>query len=90
MIDKKLNTWSGLNVKLIDKAYEEIAPKVQYRMCNKETRKIIREMMKEKLPEYDITCDESNNPPDVIDSGNVLVRVSKYIHDEYKYVDVIF
>lgn len=90
MIDKKLITWGGLNIKLIDKAYEEIAPKVQHRMCNKETRKIIREMMKEKLPEYNITCDESNNPPDVIDSGNILAHVSTYINGEYKYVDVIF
>lgn len=89
MLSPELVTWSGLDIALIEKAYEKIALLVDREMCDRKTRNRIRLMMIDELPLYHIKCDEENNPPDVIDSGHIFVRIS-ITNNNYLYVDVIF
>ena len=84
---KLIVTWADMDIPAIEKAYEDIKPLVLYEPCFKETRDKIKHMMEIALPNYKVKCDEENNPPNVVDSGNILVRVSDY---KNSYVDVIF
>ena len=88
MIDKSLVTWKNMDVKKIDKAYKRVKEKVLFEAIDRETIDAIRRGMEELLPEYKIKCDEENNPTDVIDSGNVMVRVSD--PKTFSYINVIF
>lgn len=92
MLSPELITWDGLDVPAIEDAYNLIAPTIAGKFPDKETRENILGLMKANLPDYDIKCDEENNPPNVVDSGHVMVRVSTKPKQDglFNYVDVIF
>jgi hypothetical protein len=90
---KDLITWGeGADIPQIKEAYEKIAPLVALDIPDAITRAKIKKLMKEALPDYEIKCDEENNSPEVIDNGNVMVRVSKptFPSGSFNYIDVIF
>ena len=57
-----------------------------------DTRETIKGLMKKELPEYEIKCDEENNPPEVIASGHIIVRVSTKpkLDGSFNYINVIY
>lgn len=59
-------------------------------MCDKGTRFVLKTILEDKLPGYIIKCDEENNPPSVVDSQNIMARVSKIVNGTTFYVDIIF
>ena len=77
-----------MNIKRINQSYEDIRDTVLFEPISKETRDRIRRGMEDLLPEYRIKCDEENNPPDVIDSGKIIVRVSD--PKTLEYINLIF
>ena len=82
-----------MDIPLIEQAYNDIAPRIEHEFPDKETRELIKSLMEKLLPDYEIKCDEENNPVNVIDSGNVFVRVIKRSPIQktvFNYVDVIF
>jgi predicted HicB family RNase H-like nuclease len=88
MLHKSLITWDGMNLKKIDKAYKKVRDIILFEAIDGETIDTIREGMEKLLPEYKIKCDEENNPPKSIDSGNVMVRVSD--PKTLNFINVIF
>lgn len=77
MLDPKLITWEYLDMHLIEEAYNYTKKLIMREMCDSATRKIIVDLMKSKLPEdYDVKCDEENNPPEVIESQHIVATVS--------------
>ena len=91
-IAKHLVTWKYMDVEAIESAYNEIASKIAGNYPDKKTREFIKKEMEDRLPEYEIICDETNNSSTVIDSGNVVVRVRTRVRFDgsYGYIDVIF
>lgn len=77
-----------MNIKKITQAYKDVKDSVLLEMINKETMNTIRQGMEKYLPEYKIKCDYENNPPEAIDSGKVMVRVSDPI--TMNYINLIF
>lgn len=92
LINPSLNTWEDMDINSIEYAYEKISPIIADEYPNAKTRIKLKTLMEAFLPEYDIKCDEENNPPNLIDSGNIVVKVStkKTLNGTYKYIDVIF
>lgn len=92
MKNKRLNTWGDMDIDKIEKAYNFVKSLHEYELCNKKTMDSIRGMMQKELPEYLIKCDEENNPPKVVDSGHIRVKVVEHTHPPgtYNYVDIIF
>lgn len=78
----------GLDTDLIQKAYDEILDHVVMDMISSELRNKIKKMMGEKLPFYEIKCDQENNPFEIVDAGNVWVRVTN--PKTKSYIDVVF
>jgi len=92
MSDGKINTWGDMDIPMIENAYNNIAPLIAGEYPDRKVRTKIKKLMEAFLPEYDIKCDEENNPPDVMDSGNVMVKVSTKIKSDgsHNYINVIF
>ena len=81
MIEKVIETYEVLNTELL-----ETMP-----VNDNKTRKFIINRLKLELPRCEITCDETNNNPMLIDECVAVARVmwmSKGM--EIKYVDLIF
>ncbi len=91
-LSEKLITWGDMDIAKITNVYNNIAPIIVGKLTDKITRNEIKLLMEEALPEYIIKCDEENNPPKVIDSGNIIIRISTKIKPDksYNYIDVIF
>ena len=74
-------------------AYKEVNDKIKGELNNASTRKLIKESFKELLVGIDVICDETNNPPDIIDKNIGMARV-KYNFDydnmKYDYIDLTF
>jgi len=66
----------ALDIDKIQKAYDQILDEVLWEVISSDLRSKIKRLMEEKLPEYVIKCDEENNPTEVIDAGNIWVKVS--------------
>ena len=91
-LDKKLITWENMDVEKIGRAYQEIKPKIDGEQADAKTRRKIKSLLQKALPEYKIKCNRENNPPKVVDSGNIVVRVSTktYPDGSFNYIDIIF
>jgi len=87
-VKEEVKTPERLDIDLIQDAYDEILEEVLFESITSELRNKIKRLMGEKLPFYEIKCDNENNPFDIIDAGNVWVRVS--YPKTQTYVDVIF
>jgi len=68
----------------------------QYKMIHKDLRKFIYNSMMDKLGNIvdEIICNETNNPPEIIDDNLIMCSV-KYINDinsihNYTYIDLPF
>ena len=81
-----------MDILLIEEAYERIKLMVEMEYPDMTTRNKIKVLMEEALPDYEIWCDEGNNPPSVVDSNNIMVRIKTLpsSNGSYNYVDVIF
>jgi hypothetical protein len=92
MLSENLKTWEGMDIEVIEFAYKEISPLIQYDIIDSKTRTKLKKLMEAFLPDYDIKCDEENNPPEVVDSQHIIMRVSKpaFPDGTTKYIDVIF
>lgn len=92
MLDEKIKTWGNMDILLIKKAYDNIAPLIESDFPDKKTRKMIKKLMKQYLPDYKIKCDEENNPPNVMDSGHIFVQVRTETKPDgsFNFIDVIF
>lgn len=75
-----------MNIKEIENAYDKISPLISGEHPNSKTRNKLKKLLEAFLPDFDIKCDEENNPYYVVDSGNFMVRVSK----NDKYINIIF
>lgn len=68
----------------------------QYEMVNKKLRDFVYISMMEKLNDVidKIICDESNNPPDIVDDGIIICRVIWNIDvnspSSFDYIDLPF
>lgn len=82
MIEKIIKLYEALNAELV----------VEYLFNDKITRYGIKTRLETELPDCEICCDETNNPPNVVDSGACVARVMWKTHSghEFKYVDLIF
>lgn len=81
------------DIELVQKVYDDVALNVALNMADKVTREKIKEQLKNKLPsDFDVKCDDENNPPDVQDRGEIWVRVSKTDKPTnwYQYIDLVF
>lgn len=81
-----------MNIKLIEEAYNKISPLIGSDYPDSKTRTKVKKLMEAFLPDYEIKCDEENNPSFFVDNGNVLVTVKTktQIDGSFNYVDVIF
>ncbi len=81
-----------MDVEALENAFNEIAPKIADKFPDKETREFIKNQLENRFPEYEITCDETNNPSSVVDSGNIVARVKTRVrfNGAYGYIDIIF
>ena len=92
MVDSKLVTWGDMDIEAVENAFNKIRPLIEGEYPDSKTRVKLKKLMEAFLPEYDIKCDEENNPPEVMDSGNIVVKIStkKLPNQTYSYIDVIF
>lgn len=59
--------------------------------CDKKTRYIIINSLRSKLdPSIRITCDESNNSQEIINSGIILAHLEWFENSKFYYCDIIF
>jgi len=91
-IAEKLKTWESMDVEAIEYAFNKVSPLIATDYPDAKTRTKVKKLMEAFLPDYDIKCDEENNPSEVVDSGHIFLRVNKYMphSDMVKYVDIIF
>ena len=91
-IAEKLKTWDGMDIEAIEYAFNKVSPLIATDYPDAKTRIKLKKLMEAFLPDYDIKCDEENNPPEVQDAQHIMVRVNKYLpyNSGVKYVDVIF
>lgn len=91
-LNENLVTWNNLNIKLIEEAYYKISPLISSDYPDSKIKNKVKKLMEAFLPDYDIICDERNNPSDIVDSGNILVTVKTKTQSNgsYSFVDVIF
>jgi hypothetical protein len=69
----------------------EIGKEVSYMRCDKKTRYIIINSLRSKLdPSIRITCDESNNGPEIMDSGKIWAHLEWFENNTIKFCDIIF
>ena len=66
----------GIDVEYVQEVYDEVSLEMAYELNNKKARTKIKDLMESKLPYYEIKCDEENNSPEVVDSGQVWIRVT--------------
>jgi hypothetical protein len=87
-----LITWNNMDIQLIEKTRDKIAPLIAGEYPDKRTREKVRKLMEAFLPDYEIKCDGENNPPEFVDSGRLMVRVKTHTlpNQSYDYIDVIF
>lgn len=78
----------GIDINYVQDVYDEVVDVVMFDLISPELRDKIKGMMKEKLPYYEIKCDEENNPPEVVDNSNVWVRVTDPATKNY--IDLVF
>jgi hypothetical protein len=86
MLDDKLITWKHMDVKAIENAYDKIHPLISGDYPDSKTRNKLIKLLEAFLPDYNFKCDEENNPPNVVNSGNIVVNVSK----NNEYINIIF
>lgn len=91
-LSENLKTWGDMDIPKIEKAYNDIAPLIAGEYPDAKTRTKLKKLMEAFLPDYEIKCDEENNSPKAMDSGNVMVRVSTKIRPDgsHNYINVIF
>ena len=77
-----------MDLKLIEKTRNKIAPLIADDYPDAKTRIKVKKLMEAFLPNYEIKCDEENNPPNIIESGNIVVNV--YDRKFKEYTNVIF
>ena len=87
-----LKTWEGMDIEAIEYAFNKVSPLIASDYSDAKTCAKLKKLMEAMLPEYDIKCDEENNPPEVVEAQYIMVRVNKYMPHNglVKYVDVIF
>jgi hypothetical protein len=93
--DKDLTNFSEEEiVKKINVVYEKINNEICQTMPLNDSilRKAIKyRISKEMGKGFDVICDETNNPPEVVDENKLMVRVCRYDqYGELKYVDLMF
>jgi len=81
-------TWDGLDIDKIQNVRNEIFGIILFDLINPELRDRIKKLMEERLPDYQIKCDEENNPIEVVDSGHVRARVTDT--KTQAHIDVIY
>lgn len=81
MIEKIVKTYKKINKSLMKKKA----------LNNKETRDYVAARLENDLQNCNIFCDETNNPPDIINKCICIARVSWLNHNRnLNYVDLIF
>lgn len=83
-----LKTWEGMDIEAIEYTFNKVFPVIAGDYPDAKTRTKLKKLMEAMLPDYEIKCDEENNPPEVVDSQHIFVRV--FDLKKLKYVDVIF
>ncbi|MDA3778868.1 MAG: hypothetical protein PF487_01320 [Bacteroidales bacterium] len=78
-------------IKKIVKSYKKINKSLIKKMVfnDKETRDYVTVRLENDLQNCNIICDETNNPPDVVDKCMCIARVS-WLNHNYTYVDLVF
>ena len=87
-LDKNLKTWEGMDIEAVEYAFNKISPIIAIDYPDAKTRAKVKKLMEAFLPDYEIKCDEENNPPEVMDSQHIFVTV--FDLKKFKSVDVIF
>jgi len=80
-------------IEKVIKSYEALNAVLNHDMPfnDKATRLMIKNRLKSELDECEVTCDETNNPPDIVDACVCVARVMwMTVGYEIKYVDLIF
>jgi len=85
---KDLELWNEVFKSSVEYAAKKILPLVQLEYPTPEIRVKVLELMKQFLPDYEIKCDEENNPFDVIDSGQIKMRI--FNSNNIDYFDLTF
>jgi hypothetical protein len=78
----------NFDIKRIQEVYNKIVEDVSFETADDVTRNKIKNMLEDELPYYHITCNEENNPPEVVDNSQIWARVTDT--DNGQYVDLIF
>lgn len=78
----------GIDIDYVQEVYDEVSLTIAFDLINKDLNDKVKSMMKEKLPYYDIKCDEENNTPETVDSGHLWVRVTD--PETKNYIDLVF
>jgi len=80
-------------IKKVIKSYETLNALLNHDMPfnDKSTRLMIKSRLESELPNTEVICDETNNPPDIINACVCVARVMWMEKGmEIKYVDLIF
>lgn len=79
-------------IKKVIKSYEALNNILNHDMAfnDKPTRLMIKNRLESELPDCEVTCDETNNPVDIIEACVCVARVQWNMGYEIKYVDLIF
>jgi len=82
----------NLDFQLIKNARDKILPLIITDYPDLIAMKKIKKLMEEALPDYEIKCDEENNPSTLLESGHVCVMVKTKTRpdDSYSCIDVTF
>jgi hypothetical protein len=78
----------GIDMNYVQEVYDEVSLTIAFDMIDKELNDRVKSMMKEKLPYYDIKCDEENNTIETVASGHLWVRVTD--PETKNYIDLVF
>ena len=71
--------------------YNVLLPELWFEQINKKLRKKVKKRLKTNLPFLSkIICDDSNNPPSIIDNNHLMVRVFWKENMIEKYMDLTF
>ena len=77
-------------IELIKEVYEKINNELNQKYNTKTLRLEVKEWLEREIPNSVIKCDEENNTPDVIDSSNMVAKVSQTENHQLKYYDLVF
>jgi hypothetical protein len=93
MLDDKLITWKGMDIPLIQESWNKTIELMSFELANaRSTRDKIKKYMEDFLPQYEIKCNEENNPSDIMESGRIMVRIQTRPRPDhsYSYIDAIY